>query len=130
MPPAAGYSCRRFRRTLNLSYYCIKWPATAVATAVAVAAAAGELINLCALPAWVVPTSIYFATRDMYILRIRRVEHAGVAENLSYFRAQPEKLCCVLWEASLLDSFLIGQFCVAALKGIRNGRLWAWLGLK
>lgn len=46
----------------------------------------------------------------MYILRIRRAEHAGVAENLSYFRAQTEKL-------RLLDLMLIGQLLVAGASG-------------
>lgn len=46
----------------------------------------------------------------MYILRIRRAEHAGVVENLSYFRAQTEKL-------RLLDFMLIGQLLVAGASG-------------
>lgn len=92
MRPAVGYSCKRFRRTLNLSYYCIKWPAAAAAVV--------ELINLCALPG-----------HKRYVLRIRRVEHAGETANLSYFRAQTEKLRCpfLLGEASLLDFILIGH---------------------
>lgn len=48
----------------------------------------------------------------MYILRIRRAEHAGVAENLSYFRAQTEKL-------RLLDFMLIGQLLVAGVAELR-----------
>lgn len=97
--PAVGYSCKRFRRTLNLSYYCIKWP---TAAAVEAAAAVVELINLCAL---------LCHKRYVYILRIRRVEHAGETANLSYFRAQTEKLRrpFLLGVASLLDFVLIGH---------------------
>lgn len=83
-----------------------------------------ELIYLCALPAWLLP-SIYCATRDMYILRIRRVEQAGVAENLSYFRAQPEKLCCVL--GGELIGFVLD--CAILCCSLKEDKKWAEMGV-